>query len=278
MGPSRTPLRATSSARLLSPRTRPPRAMWVWTADDPEQVVAFALARGVTTLFVAVPPRVTTSAELPRLQELGARARANDIQLDALGGEPGWAEDPQWVLSSWLAPTLSTGLFSGVHVDVEPYLLPSWATDRAGAVRCYLSLLSMIVTCAGPAHPVEADIPFWFSTVSAGNRSTLERAVLTTVAGGTVMAYRNHALGSDGTLDVTSTALATAAALDRPLRIGQETNDLGSDPAQAKQTFHGMTLEQLDDELHEVDDALAGRPGYAGVAVQDYRGWASMAP
>ena len=47
--------------------------------------------------------------------------------------------------------------------------------------------------------------------------------------------------GPDGTLDVAAAELAAAASLGTPVRIGQETNYLGTDPTAVKQTFAGMT-------------------------------------
>jgi len=62
------------------------------------------------------------------------------------------------------------------------------------------------------------------------------------------------------------------------VRIGQETNDLGGDPAEAKQTFFGMARAQMEAELAQVGAALTGSATYAGIAVEDYRGWSAMAP
>ena len=46
----------------------PPRAMWVWSFTDAAATVDFATTHGVSQLFVAVPPDVTTSTALPRLK------------------------------------------------------------------------------------------------------------------------------------------------------------------------------------------------------------------
>ncbi|MHB8275831.1 MAG: hypothetical protein ACYDC9_13905 [Dermatophilaceae bacterium] len=45
-----------------------------------------------------------------------------------------------------------------------------------------------------------------------------------------VVAYRNTAAGEDGTIALAAPEVAAAALLDKPARIGQETNYLGSDP------------------------------------------------
>jgi len=255
----------------------PPRAMWVWSFTDAAATVAFATAHGVSQLFVAVPPDVTTSSALPRLKELATSARAAGVRLDALGGDPGWVDEPQWAVDHWLRPAIATGLFAGIHVDIEPYTTSAWSTDQAGVVSRYLATLSRLRTAAG-SRPLEADIPFWFHQVPAGSGSTLDREIMKRTSAVTLMAYRNTATGPDGTLDVAAAELAAAASLGRPVRIGQETNDLGTDPTATKQTFAGMTVSQMQLQLTAVDEGAAAWPTYAGIAIQDAAGFRAMAP
>jgi hypothetical protein len=91
------PALAAGGKHASTPPPAPARAMWVWGADDPANVVAFARDRGVSRLIVAVPPQVTSSPDLPRLQQLSAQARAAGMQVDALGGDPGWVDSPSGI-------------------------------------------------------------------------------------------------------------------------------------------------------------------------------------
>jgi hypothetical protein len=251
--------------------------MWVWSFADPAATVEFATTHGIQQLFVAVPPNVTTSTELPGLKALAGSARAAGLRVDALGGDPGWIDNQQWVVDRWLKPAIATGLFTGIHVDIEPYTTPAWSTDQAGVVSRYLATLTKLRKAAG-ARPLEADIPFWFNQVTAGSGSTLDREIMRRTAAVTLMAYRNTAAGPDGTLDIAAPEMATAASLGIPARIGQETNDLGTDPTAAKQTFARMTVSQMQSQLTEVDEGAAAWSTYAGIAIQDYAGFHAMAP
>ena len=252
------------------------RAMWVWSFGNAATTVKFAKARGITQLFVSVPDDVTTSSQLPRLRDLSSRARAAGMRVDALGGQPGWIDDPTWVVDHWLRPAIATGLFTGIHVDMEPYTTPSWTSDRAGVVNRYLSTLTALSAAAGPTHPVEADIPFWFNQIPAGSGSTFDREIITRTAGITIMAYRNTAAGPDGTIALAAPEVAAAASLGKPARIGQETNYLGSDPESVKQTFYGMTRTRMEIQLAQVRQAFAGNAGYAGLAIHDFTGYSAM--
>ena len=257
--------------------TAPPRAMWVWVWPDADSVVQLAQARGVQQLFVAVPPDVASSSQLNRLRDLVSRARAAGLRVDALGGDAGWVDDPTWAVEHWVRPTLATGLFAGLHVDVEPWTTPAWTTQRSSTVTRYLAMLDRLVGASG-GSPVEADIPFWFDEIQAGKRSTLDREVLRRVSGITVMAYRNTATGADGTIALSQAELAHGGAAGKPVRIGQETAYLGSEPTNEKQTFYGYTVTQMDAQLAQVDAAFSACASYAGVAVHDYTGYAALAP
>lgn len=250
------------------------RAMWVWDTSDPQAVVSLATARGIGQLYAAVPPHVDSSPKLAELQELVALADAAGLRVDALGGDPGWVDNPAWVVTNWLQPALASGLFTGVHVDIEPYTTPAWTKNRKAVVKKYLATLDALRTAAA-GTPLEADIPFWFDEVAA-NGSTLDREIMRRTDAVTVMAYRNRADGPDGTIALASAEVAAGAQLGRRVRVGQETNFLGTDPTEVKQTFHGMTLAQMEGQLALVDDAFSTSPAFAGLAIHDALGYRSI--
>lgn len=252
------------------------RAMWVWDTSDPQAVVTLATARGIGQLYAAVPPHVDTSPKLAELQQLVALADAAGLRVDALGGDPGWVDNPAWVVTNWLRPTLATGLFTGLHVDIEPYTTPAWTKNRKAVITKYLATLDTLRTAAA-GTAIEADIPFWFDEVAA-NGSTLDLEIMRRSDAVAVMAYRNHADGPDGTIALASAEVAAGAQLGRPVRIGQETNVLGVDPTEVKQTFAGMTRTQMEVQLAAVTAAFSTSPTFAGLAIHDSRGYASLAP
>jgi hypothetical protein len=279
---------AAAGSAIAQPRTTPAswttqtpdprgatRAMWVWDTSTPAATVD--VATGVGQLYAAVPPHLDTSPQLAQLTELSQRARAAGLRIDALGGDPGWVDNQAWVVDSWLRPALSSGLFTGVHVDIEPYTTPAWDSQRAKVVKKYLATYDTLVAAAGGAT-VDADIPFWFDTIAVSGGSTLDREVIRRTSGVTVMAYRNIAAGSDGTVALAANEVAAGDALGKPVRIGQETTWLGSDPTATKQTFYGQTRSAMEVQLQAVTTAFAGHPSFAGLAIHDAAGYAAMAP
>jgi len=251
--------------------------MWVWDWSDAGSVVRLARTREVDTLFVAVPADLTTSPSLTRVRDLVMQARSAGLHVDALGGDPGWVDDPTWAVDRWLRPAVATGLFTGLHVDVEPWTTAAWTTRRSTTVSAYLSLLDRLLSASGTL-PLEIDIPFWFDHIRAGEASTLDREAMRRVSAVTLMAYRDTAAGADGTLAIAAAGLDSAAVLGKPVRIGQETTCLGLDPTEVKQTFHGQTLTRMNDQLAQVDSGAGAYVTYAGVAIHDFTAYAAMAP
>lgn len=241
------------------------RAMWLWSPADPAAVVSWATAQGVTEIFAAVPWQ-PTAAQLTRLKDLRTRTRAAGIRLSALGGDPSWALDAASAVA-WRERATATGLFDGIHLDVEPYLLPGWTTDRRRIVEGYLATLDA-VRAAGP-EPLEADVPFWLATVPAGT-GNLADAVIARVHAITVMSYRDSATGI---LDIGADLLARGQSASRPVRLAAETQPL-ADCGYC--TFAGQTRTGLASQLSTVDTAAARYTSFNGVAVHDYDSWTRL--
>lgn len=266
----------SASAADVVPMPPAQRAMWVWDTSDPQAVVSLAVAQGIGQLYAAVPPHVDSSSQLAQLRDLSQRAVAAGIRVDALGGDPTWVTNQTWVVNNWLRPALATGLFTGVHVDIEPYTLSTWTTSQSTVVKQWLATLDTLRTAAGTS-PLEADIPFWLDQVKV-NGSTLDAEIIRRTSGVTVMAYRNTAAGADGSIALSAHAVQAGQQLGRPVRIGVETDYLGADPGAAKQTFYGFTRTAMETQLSQVTSAYAGSTAYAGLAIHDAAGYAAMAP
>lgn len=254
--------------------TSPPpstRSLWVWRTSDPVELAELSIARGVDRWFVAVDRR-SVSDPACRPKEIVAAALAHGIAADALGGDPGWIDHPARAVT-WLHDALATGWFARVHLDIEPHAHPGWVTDRDRIVDGYLSLLDLIERASDV--PVELDLAHWYHEVTVdGGR--LDEAALGRVDAVTVLAYRNLATGPDGTLAIAAATVGAAIAQAVPFRIGQETNALGDDATSRKQTFYGQPLATMDRALAVIDVGFCASDGFAGIAVHDAVGYASM--
>jgi hypothetical protein len=245
------------------------RAMWLWGADPAAEVIAWAVRQNISEIFVYVAPSVLTDGGLARLQDLKQRAVARRIKLRALGGEAGWVTDQATALA-WQRAVVSTGLFDGIHLDVEPYLVDGWTTDLQATETAYLKLLDRLR--AASTLPLEADVPFWFGQYTVG-RKNLADEVLRRVNAVTVMSYRDTAAGPNSMLAVSQDWLARGKAAGKRVRLAAETGPL-SDCLHC--TFHEEGTAAMILELAKVDAATRQTAAFAGIAVHHYGAWRTL--
>jgi hypothetical protein len=251
----------------------PQRAMWVWDRPQVKSLVAFATKNGVQDLFVSVPADLPTSGQLGWFRTLRTQTTAAGIRVHALGSETTWIDDVPAALR-WESAALGTGLFDGVHLDVEPWLHGAWGSPgQAAMLQRYLELLDRME--AASTAPVEADVAFWLDQVAVPE-GRLDDAVLARVDAVTVMTYRTTVTGPDSITAVGAAALDAATRAGKPARLAVETNELGPAPVARKQTFWGSSQAQLVTALAAVDAAEVGSAAYAGIAVHDRAGWEAL--
>ena len=242
------------------------RALWVW--DGPvDGVIEFAADKAVTDVYLHAPPGFSTDARYPAFL---AEAHAAGLQVHAMAGDPAWAKQPgPW--TAWVDEVVTHGEFDGVVFDVEPYLHADWnSKKRNRLIRSYLAGLGSAVGQAGD-FPVLAAVPFWFDEIRV-KRSTLVESVLAATDGIVVMAYRDHAAGVDGIIDLSSAEAALAASMGRQFVIGVETGPVGND----KVTFAEEGSGFMESQLGLVQAEYGANPAFAGFAIHHYGSYSSM--
>ncbi|MBB4695926.1 hypothetical protein [Paractinoplanes abujensis] len=259
----------TSRAFVAAPAGT--RAMWLWGAYDPAEVIAWAAAQNVTEVFAYVPWSVATDGSLTRLRDLRERADEAGIRLAALGGEPDWATHPANALA-WRDAVLATNLFNAIHLDVEPYALPAWQTDPAGTKAGYLALLERMR--AGNPLPIEADVPFWYGEHQVNGKNFADE-VLKRVDAVTVMSYRDTATGPNSMVAVSQDWLRRGATTKKRVRLAAETDPLAEC---THCTFAEEGSRKMLRTLRQVDTATRRSAAYAGVAIHRYGSWRVLRP
>lgn len=245
------------------------RAMWLWGDAAAADVVTWAAAKGVSEIFVFVSPSVLTNGDLARMQDMKRRADSAKVRLTALGGDPSWTTDHAAALA-WLKVVVKTGIFAGVHVDVEPYLTDGWSRDLAATEKAYLGLLDAMR--AGSTLPVEADVPFWFGQYAYGKQNFADE-ILTRVKGVTVMSYRDKATGPNAILTISQDWLNRGATAGKRVRLAVETDPL---PDCTYCTFAEEGATRMASELAKVDAGTRTSPAFGGIAIHRYGAWRKL--
>jgi hypothetical protein len=245
------------------------RAIWVWERPDPDELLDWVRDRGVTEVFLGVG----SSGDQDWVRPLIELLHRQGVRVAALGGDKAWMGNPDAALD-WRSAVLATGLFDGVHLDIEVWDRKDWPHIPAADVAAYLALLRTLA--AECPLPLEADIAFHLHVVPTATGDSLETAVMRVVDAVTVLSYRNFVTGPDSIIDISASACAEARRLSVPCRLGVETKYLGDDPVSRKQTFHGLGKRALNDALSRVDGLIGNNPTYAGMAVHDYKHWVEL--
>lgn len=245
------------------------RAMWLWGDDPAAEVVTWAASKGVSEIFVYVSPSVLVNGDLARLQQMRQRAGALRMKLTALGGDSSWVTDHKAALA-WQRTVVRTGIFAGIHLDVEPYLTDGWTSDPQGTYKSFLSLLDKMRTAS--ALPLEADVPFWYGQHKVG-KNNLADEVLKRVSAITVMSYRDTGTGPNSMFAVSEDWLKRGAAAGKRVRLGAETVPL-ADCTHC--TFHEEGANRLDQEMAKVDAATRLTPAFGGIAIHRYGTWRTL--
>lgn len=245
-------------------------ALWVWNTDsllaDPreaEDFVAFVSSNAFNRIYLSIPvftARKNISSVLEkdrdRFLPLLERLSRSGIRTEALFGEKEFARparhnDVLQLIGEVVRYNYGvepSQRFSGIHLDVEPYLLPGFFGDHHDSiVTGYLNLLATsrrVCTAGGLALAV--DVPFWYDLPDERTGENLFShrhghgplipQILDQVDMLVIMDYRTAVYGADGIVHHAVNELAEATARGKPVLIGLETGLL---PVEESYVFQG---------------------------------------
>lgn len=267
----------------LANRSSLTKATWIWDAQlitsQAEEIVAFAEKNEINLIYLHVEP-IEVSPEAYRTF-IRAANRAN-IQVEALGGDPQWAftanRDSIAELIAWVKAFNNTAKaderFHGIHVDIEPYLLPEWKKNQADVVGQWMKNVTYLVaeTKKDTKLRVGADLPFWIDAVPVpGQKEKVSNWMLQRLDSITLMAYRNHTKGPNGIVDIVDQILKDANTRKKESVI-VGVNILESTEGN-NVSFHGIGTEEMNNQLVILQEELSSHPAFAGSAIHDYESW-----
>jgi hypothetical protein len=250
---------------------------WVWNFDPSEAaaVNAFAVANGISTLFVSVPMSARTKligGDVEILERLRSLSWSG-IEIWASAGDPGWAEQPERAsqpLRSLFTIQERYGLFHGLHLDVEPHAHPSWQRGQRARMELAQGYLTLIAAVGKQASglPIDAAIHPGLSFFTLPEGANLLLQVIQHVFSISIMAYRNTATATLEWADATMRLLQDAAV---PWRLGV----LVHAASEQRISFADYTLQSFLQEMRTLDRQVRtcyGERFYRGLAFEDYAG------
>jgi hypothetical protein len=247
------------------------KATWVWNTasicHDPSAVktfVRYLKEEGFTEVFLGLPVRAghvnmdgSIGIDRAMLAPLVGTLNDNDIQVHALIGDKNFAL-PEW--HSFVMHSIDNIIrynqesppkerFSGVHLDVESYLLTGFNGPRKEQIlENYLELISSVSDRVHKSKlTVGADIPFWYGLpdefthdedlIRFRNRTKSPyEHILDIVDEVAIMSYRTFASGIDGIVYHSLDKLVYARQIGKKVYVGVETGEV---PDEQIVTFRG---------------------------------------
>jgi len=302
-----TVCRSSADVSIALQKNNAPRALWVWdagvasNANDQQVFLAFCSAQHINTVFLSLgdfddvkklPDENRNHLTTQQLGDFLERAHAAKIKVEGLGGDPLFALtrnhhralDAMKRVLNYNKTAATQRRLDGYQWDVEPYILKEFKTDQHDSVlEQYLDFVNAATTMvkassANQQFALGFAVPFWFDT-AAQNTKWQDKTqpavfqvldILSQVPDSyiAIMAYRDHAEGSNGSIGVSQTEMnyANAHTPKVGIWVGMETGDV--QPASI--TFHGKTNADLEKAISEVNSAFASSASYRGVAIHHW--------
>ena len=293
-----------------------PRALWVWdataitNAQQRNRLFEFCERKGISVIYLSVgdifSPRQREVSDpkhitAPMLGKFLSAAHAKNLEVEALDGDPSFAlqakhaetlERLQKALDYNRAAAPDEKL-DGFQWDTEPYILDEFKAGGASqqsVLKQYLDSVAQMrdAVKAGPDLRLGYAIPAFFDD----EKRTVEwngtakpvgfhlMDMLNTLPSSyvVIMAYRDHALGTNGTVDISKAEVdyATKSAPNVKVWIGQETLDVTGDPPSI--TFFQEGENALEQALGQIQNAYKDVPVVAGLAIHHWDSYRDLKP
>ncbi|MEC0255532.1 hypothetical protein P4H67_04230 [Paenibacillus lautus] len=258
------------------------KATWIWQTnliqDGGEEVLRFSREEGINLIYLQIDRQLPSEIYEAFIQ----RAHENQIAVHALGGDPRWAltehREDMLGLADWVINyngKVSAGArFDGIHLDIEPYVLPHWEDEKDKIISTWEQNLKVFLNqVSGNDLELGIDIPFWFDPYTLGSGTSLNEWLIGTFDHVTVMAYRNEVESEHGILDLTRDELELANRLGKQILIGVNTKEM---PGESHTSFYGHGKERMNEKLEHLSSALSSYASFAGIAIHDIRNWQNM--
>ncbi|USG64376.1 hypothetical protein NDK47_19775 [Brevibacillus ruminantium] len=209
-------------------------------------------------------------------------AAKNGIRVEALGGDPTWGLKEnrehiqafiEWV-KSYNFNAHENERFSGVHLDIEPYLLPEWENNQNDTLVEWLSNMDFVAREVKSLGHMEVtlDLPFWINKIEIPGYhdyylGTWILKRFNTIA---LMDYRNYAQGDDGIVANALAVVKEASSMGKSVIVGVE---MGNSNEGGKTTFYEKGYRKMEEELEIAQKELGKHGGFRGFAIHGFPAW-----
>ncbi|EFI67359.1 Uncharacterized conserved protein, probably secreted [Lysinibacillus fusiformis ZC1] len=260
------------------------KATWLWDTslimDDQEKILLFLEHNDVNKVYLQIDQGIASND----YKHFISNASHRGIRIYALDGAASWVSAEgsrsQDELFNWLHTynenSTESEQFSGVHLDVEPYLNSGWSLHQAQTIESYQALIMKASEKASQLQlTLEVDMPFWFDEVQYNNqfgKGLLADWVIDHTDSVTIMAYRDAA---KDIISIVEHEIAYASTVNKSIVIGVET---GASEEGENITFYDNGEAFMNEQLILVQQHFSNNDAFHGVAIHYVENWMTMRP
>ncbi|MFC0562082.1 hypothetical protein [Halalkalibacter alkalisediminis] len=253
------------------------QSTWVWDTRDfqsnQQAYFSFLEEKGVTKLYV----QIDRNLPMEQYEAMILEASSKEIAVFAIDGAKDWvySTDELEFLLEWLKD-YQTGVkesarFSGLLLDIEPYLLAEWETDQEFLIRGYQEVIRGGSTFAAKLGiPFEMAIPFWFNEIKIDDQALLDwmSPYINTLV---IMSYRTELEGENGLHAIVAPYFKEYQFKDMEIVLTLETESL--DGEEWSITFAEKEEADLNRFIKKTHSSYKNEDGYQGISVHHLYSW-----
>jgi SLA1 homology domain 1, SHD1 len=294
-----------------SAASAPSGAMWVYETDQLLESAAarlelfqFCTARKIVDLFLQAhyeskakegPFQIRDAVKMKAFLK---EASGKGLRVHALSGDPSHVLSANHekvlarvdALAAFNKSSSPSSRFAGIHFDIEPHAMPEWKTS-SDEEKCKLLTQFVEVNAKAveklrklsPGTLYGADIAFWLDKVNEDGSSAYPvtfrgvtkdatKHLLDMVDNLGTMSYRDTSEGRNGMIALVERSIAYADTAKGRVFVGVKMADIGP----KMESYFGRTEQEMNAEIHKVEEAYAAHRGYAGLAFFMYSAFKTM--
>jgi hypothetical protein len=258
-------------------------ATWLWNTysiwREKDKTLDFLGQNGVNVLFLQIDEDIPAGIYSDFIQEASSRG----IEVHALGGAPDWVlPDGQRKLYRFIdwVHTYNNNVrpverFNGIHLDIEPYVLPEWQKNPDTLLGYWKDTVSAFAQqVKADSHlTVSMDLPVWLDGLKThdkyGRSTTLSSWMMDNLDQVTLMAYLDN---SQNIIKSVANEIDEAEKTGTPVIIGVDTFNNEA----ANSSFYTKGKSNMLSELNTVAQGLSNKSSFVGYAVHDYDSWSRL--
>lgn len=258
------------------------KGTYIWEASqiitEKDKILSFAKEHGINFLYA----RLDLDQPFSVYRDFVKEAKAAGIEVHAMGGHPIWAleENQKRILRlvnyvhKYNASVSKEEQFEGIHLDIEPYVMPVWRENKESVLRQWMNNISVFVeeTKKEPTLKTSVDLAVWLENTPTPGHPDLPFSnwMISQMDHTTLMAFRDYAEGRGGIVAIVKNKMTYADSIGKPLTVAVE---MKQSHEGNHVSFYEEGKAEMNRQLKLMADNLAEHSSYEGYVIHAYDYW-----